>query len=162
VTEERDMVSRLVDVSDAADGRTNVRGWVRLFHATLQPVYVAAYSTHRTTDVAYMNIAFPLPGGNLTSILRMDHHCGTGVRLDSRPAGDNAGDEGVYLVGERIRVRLPMQEAITVTPAPAAMASPASREPGSSGVGCVARHDLWLFGLHYLRLDYEMTLRSVT
>lgn len=162
VAEEREMISRLVDLSDAADGRANVRGWVRQFRATRQPVYVAAYSTHRTAHVAYMNIAFPLPGGNLTSILRMDHHGGTGIRLDTRPSGDNAGDEGVYLVGKRIRVRLPMQETITVTPAPLATVPSASGERADSKVGCVARHDLWLFGLHYLRLDYEMAPLSAT
>lgn len=148
VATEHDLEGRLLDLSDAADGRTRVRGWVRCFRETAQPVYVAAYSEHRHLGVTYMNIAFPLPGMNLASVLRFDHAADGAVQLTSVPDADQAGDEGVYLVGRSWRFRLPLQETIMVRAAAAANGGPA----------CRACHDMWLFGLRYLRLEYVMTL----
>lgn len=153
VATEHDLRSRLLDLDDAADGRANVRGWVRQFTATGEPVYVAAYSEHRNEGVTYMNIAFPLPGMNLASVLRFDPRPGGGVRLTSLPLGDQGGDEGVYLVGRSWRVRLPLQETISVCPEHA----PGAARPGEVPA-CKARHDMWLLGLRYLRLEYRMTM----
>lgn len=148
VATEHEMEGRLLDLSDAADGRARVRGWVRCFRETAQPVYVAAYSEHRHLGVTYMNIAFPLPGTNLTSVLRFDHAPGGAVQLTSCPDAEQGGDEGVYLVGQSWRFRLPLQETIAVRATSAANGRPA----------CRACHDMWLFGLRYLRLEYVTTL----
>ncbi|MFN0069810.1 MAG: YndJ family protein [Limisphaerales bacterium] len=146
VVTEHEMEGRLLDLSDAADGRTRVRGWVRCFRETAQPVYVAAYSEHRHAGVTYMNIAFPLPGMNLTSVLRFDHAPGGAVQLTSCPGAGRGEDEGVYLVGRNWRLRLPLQETIAVRAGVEA-----------NGPACRAGHDMWLFGLRYLRLEYVMT-----
>ena len=61
-------------LDDARDGRTNVRAWVRWYADTGEAIYAAAYATHALGSQVYMNIAFPLPLGNLTSILDANQH----------------------------------------------------------------------------------------
>ncbi|MCA1810946.1 MAG: YndJ family protein, partial [Halobacteriales archaeon] len=76
---EGQLDSRLLALRSAADGRTDVRGWVRT-RPDGRALYAAAYSTHAWNGETYANIAFPLPGGNLTSILRWQD-------LDGQPGG---------------------------------------------------------------------------
>lgn len=52
--------SEIVPIDDRADGRKNVRAWVRTYNGTGAAIYVALYATHCLDDQPYMNIAFPL------------------------------------------------------------------------------------------------------
>ncbi|HVM44429.1 MAG TPA: YndJ family transporter, partial [Candidatus Thermoplasmatota archaeon] len=106
--------SIVVAVRADVDGRQNVRAWVRTYEDTGEPAYVAAYATHEERGQTYMNIAFPFPGWNLTSILRLEHLGEGGVLLTSRATPTTWGDQGVYVVGRRGRVRLPINETIRV------------------------------------------------
>jgi hypothetical protein len=141
------MTSRIVPLREDVDGRPGARGWVRTYRGPEggegAPIYVAAYGTHEEGGRRYMNIAFPLPWGNLTSVLRLDAlGRDGGVRLTTlRPARDRVvaqpardargdvrdrrhpgpeeagvrdGDQGVYLVTALGAVRLPMDETIEV------------------------------------------------
>lgn len=100
-----------------------------------------------------MNIAFPLPWSNMTSILRMEAAPG-GLALTTLPRTDGHGDEGVYLVTRFLPIRLPFNETITVWHEEAPANVPAGAEQG-----CVlARHDMWCCGLRFLTLDYELIL----
>jgi hypothetical protein len=154
-SQELRIASRICKLDDLCDGRSNVRAWIRTYTDTGLPVYVAAYSTHTQAGQIYMNIAFPLPRGNLASILR----------LEALPASDGArngvllttlgsGDEGVYFANRVLPVRLPLNETIRVwTPAMPGIPVARALTP-DTGVTVIARHDLWLFGMHYLTLDY--------
>jgi hypothetical protein len=147
------LASRIVAVDEVADGRAAPRAWIRTFPDG-RALYVAVYATHRAGERAYMNIAFPLPGGQLSSVLRMDRR-GDGVSVSTRCGGD-AGIWLVLRLGRwRLPIRLPLSETIDVWTAddPAA---PADLRAWAAGYTTVARHDLWLFGLHYLSLDYGM------
>jgi hypothetical protein len=140
--------SRIVDVDDTRDGRDNVRGWVRTWRSTGAPIYIAAYAEHRRDGIRTMNIAFPLPGACLTSILHLTHAGRDGLQLTSRHHEHFDGDQGIYLARGSSPFRLPMDETITVWPA-----SASEREAGS----CLeARHDMWLFGLRFLTLHYRI------
>jgi hypothetical protein len=154
---ETDMESSIGDLDDAADGRSRVRYWVRTCRASGDPVYIAAYSMHKMNQVAYMNIAFPLPGGNLTSILRFDHHpvAEGGVLLSTRAAEGRCGDEGIYLVRSS-PVRLPLQEAISVWTGAEAPPDFPTDLRGKSDDSCCARHDVWFCGLRCLTLWYRL------
>ena len=147
------ITSRIVALAADADGRTAPRAWIRTFPDG-RALYVAAYSTHRVADRAYMNIAFPLPGGQLSSVLRMDHH-GAGVRVSTRLGGDC----GIWVVLLGQPIRLPLSETIDVWTAddPAA---PAALRTWAAGYSTIARHDLWLCGVHYLTLEYAMRPRA--
>lgn len=164
---DEQMQSRILPIRDQRDGRHGVRAWVRTYErpdGRAGPVaYVAAYSVHRSAGVPYMNIAFPLPGGNMTSILRMDpwpDPVFDGLALTTLPAGRAAralGDQGVYFAGRWLAVRLPLDETITVaTPARAAAlgVDASAAPPGADAATVLARHNMWLFGIRFLTLIY--------
>src|SRR5262249_45465496 len=113
-------VSRLVALDDGRDGRANVRAWVRWYADSGEAIYAAAYATHALGSQVYMNIAFPIPLGNLTSILRLAAlDVGgkpDGVLLTTLPAPGQPGDEGVYFANRLLPVRLPFDETNRVLP----------------------------------------------
>lgn len=154
--------SRLVALKSPHDKRLKLRGWVRTVSDTNRAIYVAAYAQHSHQGHTYMNIAFPLPLTNMTSILRMDavktsttkssegtrkasestneflDECG--LSLSSVPRRDVSGDEGVYLVTPFLPIRLPINETIVV----------------ENGQNLRARHDMWFCGIKFLTLDYRI------
>lgn len=150
------LASRIVALDDAADGRASPRAWIRTFPDG-SPLYVALYATHHAGGRAYMNIAFPLPGGQLSSVLRMDRR-GDSVSVSTRLGGDC----GIWLVVRlgrwRLPLRLPLSETIDVWTADDPAAPPELRA-WAEGYSTIARHTLWLFGIRYLRLDYAMRPR---
>jgi hypothetical protein len=151
------LASRIVALDPAADGRPAPRAWIRTYPDG-RALYVAVYATHRAVDRAYMNIAFPLPGGQLSSVLRMDRR-GDGVSVSTRLGGD-CGIWMVLRVGRwRLPIRLPLSETIDVWCADDPAAPPELRA-WAAGYSTIARHDLWLFGIRYLRLDYGMRPRA--
>lgn len=136
------MTNGIIDIDDAIDGRSAVRAWVRMWKATGDTLYVALYSEHVTAAARYMNIAFPVPGGSLTSLLRLENRPEGALALTTRRAESDRGDQGVYLrlFGAR-PWRTPIDETITV-------------ERGEDAL--VARHDMWIFGRLFLVLRYRM------
>lgn len=157
------VASEIVPLDGARDGRDAPRGWTRTFEDG-RAMYVAAYATHRAEGVAYMNIAFPLPGANLASILRMENRGEAGVVLTTRNPRGEPGDAGIWLVlrpgRRRAPLKLPMAETIEVWPTgdPAVPGTLAAAAP--VGATVVARHRIWLLGLPFLALDYVITDRA--
>ena len=158
--------SRIVALDPHVDGRAGVRGWVRWYRGSGRAIYVAAYATHRDSRRAYMNIAFPLPGGNLASILRPQNHGADGIVLTSHTDPARPGDEGVYFASALVPIRLPINETIFVWTLVDASAPRDLVARGGPTTVAVARHDAWLLGMHILTLDYTIdeasALRSVT
>ena len=156
---ERELCSEIIALDDALDGRAQVRGWVRRWRDSGKTLYFAAYSEHVRDGVRYMNIAFPLPGANLTSILHLDpigEGGEGGVRFTSRHEKNFDGDQGVYLVARGRPLRLPLDETISVY---AASAAPPDLAPADDAC-LVARHEMWCFGLCYLSLRYQICRRG--
>jgi hypothetical protein len=65
------------------------------------------------------------------------------------------GDCGIWLVMLGVALRLPLNETIDVWTVDDPDA-PADLRAWADGYTTIARHDLWLFGVHYLTLDYAM------
>lgn len=170
---DSEMTSSLQALDDVADGRAalgahgRVRSWSRRLTRSNDTLYAAAYTTHVENGVVYMNIAFPLPLSNMTSILRMDPlaphidvsrlaDAGSGgLALTTKPsiAGVHRGDEGVYLATPLGALRLPFDETITVWSAKhGGMAD-------SKGASVLAEHTMWIFGVRFLVLDYFLISR---
>jgi hypothetical protein len=152
---EDEMESRLVAIRDDRDGRRGVRAWIRTYAKDQSVVYAAAYSVHHFRGIPYMNIAFPLLGGHMTSVLRMnvaddDPH---GLSLTTLPIPDHGGDQGVYFVCGALRMRLPFNETIEVLPM-ACSSAPSPPDTRYSGSTVYARHQMWLWGMRFLTLDY--------
>ena len=162
------VTSRLVSLREDRDGRPRPRGWVRTYRrpdgGEGDAVYVAAYASHLRDGIRYMNIAFALPTGNMTSLLRMDALPeGGGLSLSTLPhAGETSdGDQGVYFAHRFGVLRLPLDETIRVWPTGGDGGWVARHPPPDgvdpSAVALLAVHDMWLLGLRYLRLTYHMT-----
>lgn len=150
----------LLPVDDSLDGRENVRAWVRTYEGTKSAMYVAAYSTHTVRGNTYMNIAFPYPGGNVSSILHLsclgeEKDNARGIILSTLPRANMGGDQGVYFANRLLPVRLPINETITVWAADKKDA-PFNVPITTENVRVLARHEMWLCGLKFLELDYEI------
>jgi hypothetical protein len=156
-SDETHITSDIVALRDDLDGREHVRGWVRTYTQTGQAVYVAAYSSHQHLECRYMNIAFPLPLGNLTSVLRLDLPTEPDGGLLLSSYSDRGQDQGVYFVSPVIVVRLPINETIRVYPP----GTPYEGHPVDYSAGkLLAEHKMWLFGFHFLTLHYSISQHS--
>jgi len=128
---------------------------VRTYKKTGKAMYVAAYGTHTRSAGKCMNIAFPVPGGNITCILRVESMSREDILLTTFPLSNAIRDEGVYFVNRFLPIRLPMQETIRVW-AVGTPGIPPDLECWSATATLVARHDVWLFGRKCLTLDYRI------
>lgn len=172
-TSDDDMIARLVALDDVADGRpalgshAGVRAWLRHFADNGDTLYAAAYNTHAHDGVAYMNIGFPLPFANFSSVLRMDAltaHMNASRLQDSGRGGlalttRGAGDVGVYLSTRFGALRLPFDETVCVWSARHGDDGVAPLD-GAQGTTVFARHTMWIFGLRFLVLDYFLIARA--
>jgi hypothetical protein len=153
---EDQIESKLFPLNDSMDGRTGVRAWVRTYEGTDKAMYVAAYSTHSAAGNTYMNIAFPVLGGNLSSIL----HIATAseprgsISLSTWPSAHSGGDQGVYFANRLCPVRLPINEVITVWP----VDNVSDPERDSTQPTVKARHEMWFCGVKFLELSYDILL----
>ena len=147
--------SRILPIRHAVDGRTRVRAWVRTYKKTGNAMYVAAYATHTRGTQICMNIAFPVPGGNITCILRVESMSTEGIKLSTFPLPNTIRDEGVYFVNRFLPIRLPTQETIRVW-AVGTPGIPADLARWTATATLLARHDVWLFGIRFLTLDYRI------
>jgi hypothetical protein len=63
---------------------TTVRGWIRSYADTDEPIYVGVYTTYRDQDRGYVSVGFPLPSGSFTATLLPRARPGGGLVLTSR------------------------------------------------------------------------------
>lgn len=149
--------SAIVSLNDRMDGRSSVRGWIRTYTETNTAVYVAAYSTHDFRDTIYMNIAFPLPLGNLTSILKLKNLSDAQRGMELTSFSTRCEDQGVFFASRLLTIRLPVNETITVY----AKSVTYDEYPPDFELGEIrAQHKMWLFGLHFLTLHYAISRKS--
>lgn len=123
---------RLVD--EGLDGRSKPRVWKRRIGT--ETVFVAIYSQHESNGETYMNIALPLPFSAMHGILQ--------VRVENEQlhlTSNGNGDAGTYLALGRYVFKLPMHENFIIREAKGNL---------------LATHDMTLFGLHFLYIEYEI------
>jgi hypothetical protein len=144
--------SRIVALDAARDGRPAPRAWIRE-DAGGRAMFVSAYATHRHDGTGYMNVAFPLPGAQMTSINRFLPLPGGGVHVTSR--GDGPGSDcGCWLVIRGVAIRLPFTEDVRLW-TPGMLGLPADlRVPADAAV--VGRQHMSLLGLRFLTIDYAI------
>lgn len=155
-TDWRRLHSRFVPVDLPEDPRDDVRGWVRTDEDGTC-VFLALYGTHAADDgdgapgERYVNIAVPLPGCTLSTVLRARNLDGGGMLRRERPDGGielttaGGGDTGLYLRLPALAVRLPVSQRFRVW-------STSSNEGGELR----ASHEMWLFGLQFLTVEYRI------
>lgn len=80
---QRGVRSRIDTISDAPGGVVSVRGWIRSFVDTDEPIYVGVYTTYRRDGHGYVSVGFPLPEGSFTATLAPQPRPGGGLVLTS-------------------------------------------------------------------------------
>ena len=82
---QRGVRSRIDTITAAATGdASTVRGWIRSFADTDEPIYVGIYTTYRDDDRGYVSVGFPLPQASFTATLLPRARAGGGLVLTSR------------------------------------------------------------------------------
>ena len=144
VVSEEALTGRVVAVRGGE--RTDDRAWIRsnVDQATEnQMTYVGVYNRYTGWETeSFLQVIFPLPGSNLTGILRVENGGtdGDALVLSSFPEERNGDDAGLYLVIWGFGVRLPLNEMLLVEP-----------EEGSTTVRAVHRVELLGFRVFTLR-----------
>jgi len=159
--QHEDLIDYFLPINDRQNGRTNVRGCVRTYRDSGTTMYVAVFSANTRGAHTYMNIAFPLPGGNMTFIRRIeaiDMPAGPqGILLTTCAPSLSMSDEGVYFVNRILPIRLPIHETLRIWPVSMPSTSDRSANDGEfwfSEDTLIAHHDMWFFGLKCLTVDY--------
>ncbi|MEV0456261.1 hypothetical protein [Catellatospora methionotrophica] len=86
---QRGVRSRIDTVS--VDGAVTVRGWIRSYADTDEPIYVGVYTTYRHEGRGYVSVGFPLPQASFTATLEPRSRPDGGLALSSRSTLDQPG-----------------------------------------------------------------------
>jgi hypothetical protein len=81
---------------EAAHETVTVRGWIRSFADTDEPIYVGIYTTYRHDGRGYVSVGFPVPYGSFTATLVPRRRDGDGLTLSSDD-DDKAGHFSTYI-----------------------------------------------------------------
>ncbi|CAM3840545.1 MULTISPECIES: YndJ family protein [Bacillus cereus group] len=134
------MHGSIIGVIDEKDGRENVRAWIRKNEAE-ESIFVALYSKHTHENETYMNIALPLPYSNMTGVLKLCN-MSNDLIITSNLRKNGKGDEGIYLHTRYFTIRLPLAETFII-------------KEGANQM-LEANHKMWIFGIKFLEIDYEI------
>ncbi len=85
------------DAATGQSGTVAIRGWIRSFADTDEPIYVGIYTTYRDRDRGYVSVGFPLPQASFTATLLPRTRPGGGLILTSRSDLDQPGHYLAYI-----------------------------------------------------------------
>ena len=88
---QRGMHSRIDTITPEGADVVAIRGWIRSFADTDEPIYVGIYTTYRDEDRGYVSVGFPLPHASFTATLAPRARPGGGLVLTSRADGRPPG-----------------------------------------------------------------------
>ncbi|MGH9033871.1 MAG: hypothetical protein ACRDZV_17235, partial [Acidimicrobiia bacterium] len=94
---QRGVRSRIDTISLDRDEAVAVRGWIRSFADTDEPIYVGIYTTYRRDGRGYVSVGFPLPQASFTATLLPRALAGGGLVLTSRSDLDQPGHYLTYI-----------------------------------------------------------------
>jgi hypothetical protein len=81
---QRGMVSTIDTIDLDDDEIIDIRGWIRTFADSGEPIYVGIYTSFRHEDRGYVSVGFPIPGSNFTATLAPRNAGEDGFELTSR------------------------------------------------------------------------------
>ncbi|QWU44619.1 YndJ family protein [Bacillus sp. NP247] len=134
------MHGSIIGIIDERDGRENVRAWLRKNEAG-ESIFVALYAKHTHKNETYMNIGLPLPYSNMTGVLKLCNKSNDLI-ITSKLRRNGKGDEGIYLHTRFFTIRLPLAETFIIKE--------------SKDQILEANHRMWIFGVKFLEIDYEI------
>ena len=146
------ITSDVVQLKERSSGRVVYTAWVRDVVSTKRTLYAGSYSVCHVPGYAgpCVKVVFPLPNGSAMVIMRPES--GPDGSFTVRSAGVRFGDPGFYFFVQKepgrgwARHVRALQEAIRVY---------------ADAQGTLrADHDLWIWGMRFLRLHYWMRKRA--
>jgi hypothetical protein len=147
---QRGVRSRIDTIDVDRDEIIDIRGWIRSFAATGEPIYVGIYTTYRHDDRGYVSVGFPLPQSSFTATLAPRARAGGGLVLTSRSALPHPGHYLTFIE--------PTSRELTT------LGVPGFKEELDVYVAdgeLRADHAFWLFGLPFLVLRYRIRRKPV-
>ncbi|MGN9908429.1 hypothetical protein ACTMTJ_12865 [Phytohabitans sp. LJ34] len=142
---QRGIRSRIDTISPEGDGVVGIRGWIRSFADTDEPIYVGVYTTYRHAGRGYVSVGFPLPRASFTATLVPEARPGGGLVLTSRSDLDQPGHYLTHIDPES-------GELTTLAVHGFAERLEVYVRDGELR----AEHAFWVFGLPFLVLRYDI------
>jgi hypothetical protein len=138
-----------VELPPTGDARTptTLRGWIRSYADTDEPIYVGIYTTYRHEGRGYVSVGFPVPNGSFTATLLPRARPGGGLVLTSR--GGDLQHPGHYLTA------IDPQDRRLTTLAVHGFAEQLDVFVDAGGQ-LRAEHAFAVFGIPFLVLNYRM------
>ncbi|MEV6104325.1 hypothetical protein AB0M28_06350 [Streptomyces sp. NPDC051940] len=93
---QRGMHSRIDTIVPDGGKDVSVRGWIRSYADTGDPIYVGVYTTYRHEGQGFVSVGFPLPQAGFTATLQPRGRADGGLALSST-ARDGSDQPGHYL-----------------------------------------------------------------
>jgi hypothetical protein len=94
---QRGIRSRIDTITPAGGDAVSIRGWIRSFVDTDEPIYVGIYTTYRRDGNGYVSVGFPLPHASFTATLAPQPRPGGGLVLTSQSRLDQPGHYLTYV-----------------------------------------------------------------
>jgi hypothetical protein len=94
---QRGVRSRIDTITPTDTGVVSIRGWIRSYVDTDEPIYVGIYTTYRYDRYGYVSVGFPLPQASFTATLAPQPRSGGGLVLTSRSEQRHPGHYLTYV-----------------------------------------------------------------
>ena len=146
---QRGIRSRIDTITLPDQDAVAVRGWIRSFTDTDEPIYVGIYTTYRDAERGYVSVGFPVPYGSFTATLLPRARPGGGLVLTSRSVHPHPGHYLAYIDPESSELT-----AVTVH------GFAEQLDVYVDGDALVAEHAFWVFGFPFLVLHYRMSRKA--
>jgi hypothetical protein len=143
---QRGIRSRIDTITLPGQPDVAVRGWIRSFSDTDEPIYVGIYTTYRHGDHGYVSVGFPVPHGSFTATLVPHARPGGGLILTSRSELDHPGHYLAYIDPDTRQMT-----------ALAVHGFAEQLDVYLEGGELCADHAFWVFRIPFLVLRYRMT-----
>jgi hypothetical protein len=145
---QRGVTSRIDTIDVDRDDVVDIRGWIRSFSDTDEPIYVGIYTTYRHDGRGYVSVGFPLPQASFTATLLPRARADGGLVLTSHSELPHPGHYLTFIDPETRR--------LTTVSVPG---FGEELEVVADGGRVRARHAFTLFGLPFLVLHYRIRRR---
>jgi hypothetical protein len=143
---QRGIRSRIDTITLPGQDDIAVRGWIRSFTDTDEPIYVGIYTTYRDAERGYVSVGFPVPHGSFTATLLPRARPGGGLVLTSRSEHPHPGHYLAYID--------PGTREITAV---SVHGFAEQLDVYVDGDALLAEHAFWVFGFPFLVLHYRMS-----
>jgi hypothetical protein len=141
----RSRIDTITSVDSDAGPGLDIRGWIRSFADTDEPIYVGIYTTYRSEDRGYVSVGFPLPQSSFTATLAPRARPGGGLVLTSRSDLRHPGHYLTFIDPES-------RELTTLAVPGFSEELDVYVEAGALR----AEHAFWVFGFPFLVLHYDI------